>query len=585
MLSAARSDSHFAVKKEWFFRRLLSADPRQRASTMDQLREEAMAMEPSVLEAHLPSMWRLAREAPLADIRTGCRALLADIATERGLTFTPKCAPANGAEPTDEDSDVSSFFQKSEVIGIVKNDDEDLQAIFTRCFLQGGRVSHLTRMLAWHKPYLQLFRSSITSIMLNDGPLPLEWRNYIALMAAAEYRCHYVSMIHQHYFLVNGGDPSWLDGLDFVPAKLARLHSLNALLAHQPWLITSDDIADLLASDSDGSSWSISELVHAIIVMCMYHSMCSITLGLGVVDEEDLAVLSSTSNPDTYIGAINRRSSIGKMSECGSELGASPGYDVARMELEEELLRQRLAKDAEFTQSDDEDAPEGDATSTEKDDDDEDIDEEEEEEVPFEVAALPPSGRLRGLSSTAHLKGELWRYCSETFVEYVDFDVRSREYNVLHTEDFSWDEHCFSLVSRYFPGQGGHILEDLFKLTLKMTYHSYGAHATATKSNQDVEGMDTTPFRHAIWYYVHRIYGICHDDYDYKNVNIFLNRPTKQFVKKVACTPWRVTAKDIEHFNHTLTASEKCHVTLLTAEARKQAGLMYGLRAVMQHFL
>ncbi|KDO18073.1 hypothetical protein SPRG_16562, partial [Saprolegnia parasitica CBS 223.65] len=118
MLSAARSDSHFAVKKEWFFRRLLSADPRQRASTMEQLREEAMAMEPSVLEAHLPSMWRLAREAPLADIRTGCRALLADIATERGLTFTPKCAPANGAEPTDEDSDVSSFFQKSEVIGI-----------------------------------------------------------------------------------------------------------------------------------------------------------------------------------------------------------------------------------------------------------------------------------------------------------------------------------------------------------------------------------------------------------------------------------------------------------------------------------
>ncbi|OQR91395.1 sestrin-like protein [Achlya hypogyna] len=576
MLSAMRSDSHFAVKKEWFFRRLLSSDPRQRSATMEKLREEAMAMEPTVLEAHLPTMCRLAREAPLQDIRAGCRALLNDIREQRGLQYKVKCTPENGDEPTDKDSDVSSFFRKSEVIGIVDNNDEELQAIFTRSFLQGGRVSHLTRMLAWHMPYLKLYRASITSIMLNDGPLPLEWRNYIALMAAAEYRCHYVSTIHQHYFLVNGGDPAWLDGLDYVPAKLARLHSLNALLAHQPWLITSDDVADLLASDSDGSSWSTSELVHAIIVMCMYHSMCSIALGLGVSDEEDLALLSSSSNPDSYIGAIARRCSIGKASECGSEFG-SPEYDSARMEMEEAMLRQRLAKDAEFTASDDEDGPE-DNESTDKDDDEDD---DEQVEGHFEVAALPPSGRVRGLSSTAHLKGELWRYCSETFIEYVDFDVKSREYNVLHTEDFSWDEHCFSLVSRYFPGQGGQILEDLFKLTLKMTYHSYGA----SGDNQEPNELDTTPFRHAIWYYVHRIYGICHDDYDYKNVNIFLNRPTKQFVKKVACTPWRVTAKDIEHFNHTLTASEKCHVTLLTAEARKQAGLMYGLRAVMQHFL
>jgi len=56
-------------------------------------------------------------------------------------------------------------------------------------------------------------------------------------------------MIQQHYFLVNGGDPEWLDGLDYVPTKLARLHSLNALLAHQPWLITSDDVADLVRFD------------------------------------------------------------------------------------------------------------------------------------------------------------------------------------------------------------------------------------------------------------------------------------------------------------------------------------------------
>ena len=39
----------------------------------------------------------------------------------------------------------------------------------------------------------------------------------------------------------------------------------------------------------------------------------------------------------------------------------------------------------------------------------------------------------------------------------------------------------------------------------------------------------------------------------------------------MACTPWKVTRADFEHFDHTLSASEKCHVAMLVAEARKQA--------------
>lgn len=120
-----------------------------------------------------------------------------------------------------------------------------------------------------------------------------------------------------------------------------------------------------------------------------------------------------------------------------------------------------------------------------------------------------------------------------------------------------------------------HILEDLFNLTCKLTYDYYG--------EQKEECVDTSPYRDAIWFYVHRIFGICHDDYDYRQVNVYLNRPTKIFIKKVACTPWKVRREDFTHFDHTLSASEKAHVTLLVAEARKQAGLMYGLRAVMKH--
>ncbi|RHY30146.1 hypothetical protein DYB32_004623 [Aphanomyces invadans] len=557
---ASRGDDHIAARKEWFFRRLLRSDARQRAAAIQKIRLDLVEMDPHTLDIHVPTLRRLARGAPLPDVRTGCRDILDELNTPY--------------DSNDDDSPVSYYMDPHEIVDVTAANDPDLEAIFVKCFLQSGRVSHLTRMLAWHTPYLKLHRSLISSIMLSgtlrldgqlltvstivlDGPLPLEWRNYIALMAASEYRCHYVSILHQHYFLINGGDAAWLDGLDYVPSKLARLHSLNALLAHQPWLITSDDVAALVR---------------------------------------------------LHLKARRKSSSLSdRKSECSST--GVPEYDHVRMEEEEAELRARFQ--AHHSSAGD---PNNSSDDSSSDDDDVDArdgsDDDDGDDAPFDLAAASSGcGKHHRVSSrrlhsrddsiepaVAPRKGDLWHYCSETIDEYVDFDVRSTEYNVLHTEDFSWDEHCFSLVSRYFPGPGGAILEDLFKLTMTLTYRTYGKapHQVLESTHpnqhdddaaQNESHVDTTPFRHAIWYYVHRIYGICHDDYDYRNVNIYLNRPTKQFVKKVACTPWRVAAKDVEHFSHTLTASEKCHVTLLAAEARKQAGLMYGLRAVMQHFL
>ncbi|ETV94131.1 hypothetical protein H310_12136 [Aphanomyces invadans] len=595
---ASRGDDHIAARKEWFFRRLLRSDARQRAAAIQKIRLDLVEMDPHTLDIHVPTLRRLARGAPLPDVRTGCRDILDEL---------------NTPYDSNDDSPVSYCMDPHEIVDVTAANDPDLEAIFVKCFLQSGRVSHLTRMLAWHTPYLKLHRSLISSIMLSDGPLPLEWRNYIALMAASEYRCHYVCILHQHYFLINGGDAAWLDGLDYVPSKLARLHSLNALLAHQPWLITSDDVAALLqtTTDCDGSSWSVSELVHAIVVMCMFHSISSIALGLGCVDEPDMTFLSSTS---MFVPTMRSRRKSSSLSDRKSECSSTgvPEYDHVRMEEEEAELRARFQ--AHHSSAGD---PNNSSDDSSSDDDDGDArdgsDDDDGDDAPFDLAAALSGssgcGKHHRVSSrrlhsrddsiepaVAPRKGDLWHYCSETIDEYVDFDVRSTEYNVLHTEDFSWDEHCFSLVSRYFPGPGGAILEDLFKLTMTLTYRTYGKapHQVLESTHpnqhdddaaQNESHVDTTPFRHAIWYYVHRIYGICHDDYDYRNVNIYLNRPTKQFVKKVACTPWRVAAKDVEHFSHTLTASEKCHVTLLAAEARKQAGLMYGLRAVMQHFL
>ena len=131
--------------------------------------------------------------------------------------------------------------------------------------------------------------------------------------------------------------------------------------------------------------------------------------------------------------------------------------------------------------------------------------------------------------------------------------------------------------------------------------------------------MNTDPFRLAVWHYVQRIQGIFHDDYDYrevkknslsfylsfslffvlyvleyfieclvsKKVNVFLGIPLKGFIKDVTCLPEMINRSSFEKSWSSsglgLKAPEKCHVSLLAAESRKLAILMFGMRAVMNY--
>ena len=69
--------------------------------------------------------------------------------------------------------------------------------------------------------------------------------------------------------------------------------------------------------------------------------------------------------------------------------------------------------------------------------------------------------------------------------------------------------------------------------------------------------------------------------YEYKEVNLVLTRPIKQYLKTACCYPETVTVDDFVRFSSSLSVGEKCHINLLLLEARKQAALMYGIRAVV----
>lgn len=67
----------------------------------------------------------------------------------------------------------------------------------------------------------------------------------------------------------------------------------------------------------------------------------------------------------------------------------------------------------------------------------------------------------------------------------------------------------------------------------------------------------------AFRYYTLRLYGMCHDDYNYSKIPIFLQPSVKQYIKKVACEPYpeSISAADFEIKGYSFKDDEKVRVS------------------------
>ncbi|ROT81413.1 putative P53 regulated pa26 nuclear protein sestrin [Penaeus vannamei] len=188
------------------------------------------------------------------------------------------------------------------------------------------------------------------------------------------------------------------------------------------------------------------------------------------------------------------------------------------------------------------------------------------------------SGELAACSSGSPSSVELSEGGVDVLVERMrsislvqsDFNAISEE----QTRDCSWEEHGFSLVSELYS-EVADILDNKFKTAYNMTYYTCG-HKTH---------VDTFLFRQAVWNYLHCLYGIRHDDYDYSQINQLLERNLKMFLKTVTCFPERLSSLEASPFiMKGFLNSEKVHVMVLVLEGRLQAELLHGLRA-LGHYL
>ncbi|XP_073193071.1 sestrin-1 isoform X11 [Lepidochelys kempii] len=384
----------------------------------------------------------------------------------------------------------------------VGNEDAQMHTLFADSFATLGRLDNITLVMVFHPQYLGSFLKTQHYLLQMDGPLPLHYRHYIGIMAAARHQCSYLVNLHVNDFLHVGGDPKWLNGLENAPHKLQNLGELNKILAHRPWLITKEHIETT-------------------------ESFCEVE-------------------------ALMEK--MKKLQECRDEEEASQEEMATRFEREK--------RESMFVCCS-----------------------EEEESAP-----------TRDVS----------RHFEDTSYGYKDFSRHGMHVPTFRVQDYSWEDHGYSLVNRLYPDVG-QLIDEKFHIAYDLTYNTMAMH----------KDVDTSMLRRAIWNYIHCMFGIrlvlssslyktirfgsissffffpdgrkaiyyansdkfhCHDsnartrlylseievhisrkydDYDYGEINQLLDRSFKVYIKTVVCTPEKTTKRMYDSFWRQFKHSEK----------------------------
>ncbi|ETE69949.1 Sestrin-1, partial [Ophiophagus hannah] len=415
---------------------------------------------PGELNQMLARLLTLSKRCPFRDVREKTEAILKHI-QELGIRI-----------PRPLGQGPSRFIPEMEILQ-VSAEDPQMSSLFAESFTTLGHLDNITLVMVFHPRYLESFLKTQHYLLQMDGPLPLCYRHYIGIMAAARHQCSYLVNLHVNYFLQVGGDPKWLNGLENAPQKLQKL-----------------------------------ELVHAVVLLTHYHSLASFTFGCGI-------------NPEIHCdgGHTFRLLSVDGYCICDITNG---NHDEYKMH-----------------------APDTDITTP---------------EPSCEVEAL-----MEKMKQIQECRDDVEASQEE---KATRFEKEKRE-SML---DYSWEDHGYSLVNRLYPDVG-QLIDEKFQIAYNLTYNTMAMH----------KDVDTSMLRRAIWNYIHCMFGIRYDDYDYGEINQLLDRSFKIYIKTVVCAPERTTNRMYDSFWRQFKHSEKVHVNLLLIEARMQAELLYALRAITRY--
>ena len=365
----------------------------------------------------------------------------------------------------------------------------------------------VTQIISCHQSYKDPFVRAHNFILRGDGPLSYPTRQYIAIMASARHQCAYLVNVSRDEFLASGGDPQWLQGLDHIPQKLRDLNQINKLLAHQPWLISKAHI-EKLTKGTD--SWSLSELVHAIVILSHFHALSSFVFGCAIgtdgrtlVNEGDEKenghnhhnpVHSNPSpkgqsSPTSLSGSPTNGAEVEalmkKMQTINEQKGNAGGQeDVAA---QEDLLKNldKLEYQAQELLSplfsSNNGSPQavvvvgggaqpngGNQTNNTNSNNNNSIN-----NATNGAPVIANNGAAVVSTQQDPSLTELFKFLDDPQFGYEDFARRREEsdFPTFRVQDYSWDDHGFSLVNRLYSDIGN-LLDEKFKICYNLTYYT-----------------------------------------------------------------------------------------------------------------
>lgn len=433
-------------------------------------------------------------------------------------------------------------------------------------------VDRLFRFTCKHPALHVHMTGSYGHMFVDISDLPAPARHYLAVMGASRHRCLSLIDHHRRKFLEKGGQPFWLLGVDWAYIKYRKLDYLNRMLCHRPWLIHWKNLACLItrcSPDGGPDFFSICSLHHAVGIMSMTHSMCTVVCSIGLERRVDL-----TQEEIDFLNIDDLEYWEARMSKYFRKAADRPEtnveYMISEMKKTERGMKRPTAKLCAMTTETIEsliNAPAATYSSNRKnyspvlllaniDENGEDILEKE-----------PPC--------------EYPIYSHHRTFGYIDFRKRpEKDIPPFRVEEFGWD-HVYNTMNEYTDTLTSR-LDHMFDHIRRLTGNMSSASNSSSEGGADQNEIDTAAFREAVWNYTQGLYGVRVDDYDYSKINRVLDKGTKTFIKLAACYPHKLTTE----FTKALPGfkdSEKIHVVMMIAMARFQASMFHYTRAVCNY--
>jgi len=382
--------------------------------------------------------------------------------------------------------------------------------------------------------YSVLFREAHAAIFSETGPLPVSTRHYIAFLGARVAGCTILATLEQSLFLASGGNQQWLaqesQGKESSLApnsKLRKLEQINVLLCKTPRLLSSDHIKSLTDGDE---SFSITEAVQALVVLIHTHGLA--TFLMAAANQQ-----TKPSNGVSGLQKITERKSIEFLDIFDRSLDRKIWKHVQK-----ELKRKRSFSEGEISKN-----------------------------YCSKVGQHPhhPLGpghkrQVSQLSSSSQnvVKPTLTRY--NTDIE----KCKKQLHGDIRIQDYCWDEHGYSVLSTFYHDLAV-ILDEKFRKA------KYFINETDDK---------TSKLTTAIWYYVQSIFGVHHDDYNYKQIDQILDQSSKEFL--LAVCNQTTSASPTTHQQNVfsiLPNIDKLQMSIVLMEARFLSEMLFATQCVMKY--